>query len=207
MAEEELVQVHIRDDFYRDGFNRALIILGILILALALVCSSIAYLAFSKPAPILFNTLPEFRTFADVPVREQYLSPSDLLQWSSDVIPKIFTVDFLHYDSQLTANQPYFTDNGWKIFQDQISNYLNPETIHSTKMFLNAAPTSAPYIINQGLINGKYAWWIQMSLNVSYSSYKKTYEVPLIVQALVIRIPTLENLYGIAIDNLIVTNG
>jgi intracellular multiplication protein IcmL len=70
-------------------------------------------------------------------------------------------------------------------------------------MFVNAQLTGAPFILNQGLLpEGKYAWRVQIPMNVSYSNGNTR---SLIIVALVVRIPTLDNLYGVAIDDMNIT--
>ena len=45
-----------------------------------------------------------------------------------------------------------------------------------------------------------------MPVNVSYSSLEGGKTLSLVLQALVIRVPTLDNLYGVAIDNVILVS-
>jgi len=78
--------------------------------------------------------------------------------------------------------------------------------IQSSKSFVNGSPGGAPFILNQGLLSGKYGWWVQMPVNVSYSSLEGGKTLSLVLQALVIRVPTLDNLYGVAIDNVILVS-
>ena len=76
--------------------------------------------------------------------------------------------------------------------------------IQTTKLFVNASAGGAPTIPNQGLLNGRYAWWVQIPLTLHRVTVARHDEMALTVQALVIRVPTLNNLSGIVIDNLVV---
>ena len=44
------------------------------------------------------------------------------------------------------------------------------------------------------------SWWVQMLININYSG---GYTQPLNLQVLIVRVPTLNNLYGVAIENII----
>ena len=208
MAGDELRSVSLRDDFYRDGYYKALTAAGVLLLAIALLVSVSLYLQLSKPAPVVFATGDEFRTLIPVPVNKPYLSTPELIQWTSDVLPQIFTFDFTNYNQQLKNYSSYFTANGLKNYTDQLRMYADYTAVTARKLFVNASPGGAPFIVNQGLLpQGVYAWLIQMPLNLSYSSANRGTITPLVIQALVVRIPTLDNLSGVAIEKLTVTKG
>ncbi len=205
-AEEESAQiVTLHDDYYRDGFIKLLMIAASIIAAILFLIAVSLYLHFKKPAPTTFLTSAEWRVQPAVPLTQPYLSTPDVLQWVSDVIPKSFTYDFVNYNEQLKMASANFTNEGWKIFLNQLNIYVNYNNVQAYKLFVNSAPASAPYIINQGLLSGRYAWWVQMPINVDFVSYDKASKQNLILQILVVRVSTLNNLNGIGIENVIVT--
>ena len=208
MAEEELQLVSLRDDFYRDGFYKAFTAFAILFLAIGLLIAVSLYLHFSKPAPVVFGTGDGFRTVAVVPVNQSYLKFPQLAQWASEVVPKLFTYDFVNYDREFEANKQYFAvdGNGWKAYLNLLKLHADATVIKDAKLFANAKPGGAPFLVNQGVLPnvGIYAWWIQMPLDLSYSNGN---EKTLTIQALIIRVPTLDNINGVAIENILATQG
>jgi intracellular multiplication protein IcmL len=207
-AREELQVVRLRDDFYRDGFYKILFALATIFVAIGLLVALSVYLYFSKPAPIHFRTTDhEWRVLGPVPLDQQYISTPDLIQWVSEVLPKIFTYDFIRYTDQVKNDAQYFTTNGWQKFLDQVNVYANYNGVQSNKLFINSFPAGAPFILNQGLLNGKYAWWVQMPVNITYINLSGKSTTPIVIQALVVRVPTLNNLSGVGIDNMIITKG
>jgi hypothetical protein len=115
-------------------------------------------------------------------------------------VPTLFNYDFVNYKSELQDNAQYFTENGWKNFLELLNSSIPYVTIMSAKLFVNGTADGAPYVINEGLLAGRYSWWVQTSVNINYSS---RYTQSLNLQVLVVRVPTLNNLYGVAIDNII----
>jgi intracellular multiplication protein IcmL len=206
MAEEELEIIRLRNDFYRDGFRKILFALCVMLAAIALLIATSLYLYLAKPAPIEFATDNEWRILPPIPLDQPYLREADLLQWVSNVLPSLFTYNFLNYTVRFNNNAQYFTPNGWKKIQDIVNMFVPYNTVQSAKSFTNGSAGSAPFILNQGVLSGKYGWWVQMPINVSYSNLDGANALSLVLQVLVMRVPTLNNLYGVAIDNVIVVS-
>lgn len=206
MAEEVQV-VQLRDDFYRDSFGKVVVIISGVIGAIALMVGVSLYFFLNKPPPVTFPVATEWRVRAPVPLDQAYLSTPDLLQWVSDVVPKAFNYDFNHYNDQLKESSQYFTSDGWKVFLDQLNIYANYNNVQAYKMFVNASPTAAPSILNKGLISGRYAWWVQLPININYAGYSAPADKALTLQILVVRVSTLNNLTGVGINNIIVAKG
>lgn len=197
-------EIEIRDDFYRDSFGKVIFVILSTMVAIALLIALAAFLYLNQPPPRTFLTENEWRVVKPVPVERPYLSDPDLLQWVSDAIQKAFVFDFVYYDDQLKNATQYFTTNGWKVFLNQLNIYANYNKVQADKSFITAAPSSAPFVLNRDTVAGRYSWWVQMPLTLRYSSYTGTSTQPLTLQVLVVRVPTLDNLNGVAIDNVLV---
>lgn len=205
MAEEELQIVRLRTQFYRDGFSKVLIAMFLVIAAIITLIAISIYLHLTKPDPVSFATDSEFRILAPVPLDKPYLSNADLLQWVSEALPASFTYDFLNYNSEQQMLTQYYTSKGWQSLLGQLNNYhADFNSLQNAKMFVNATLTGAPIILSQGVLpEGKYAWRVQMPMNVRYSNLIDTRSLVIIV--LVVRIPTLDNYYGVGIEDLNIT--
>lgn len=204
MAEQQLHVVELQDDFYRDSFGRVIFIIISLLGAIALLIVASVYLYLEKPSPVYFPVAEEWRVLPPVPVTQPYLTEPDLLQWTSDAILKSFVFDFNRYNDQLKNASQYFTPDGWRIFLNQLNNYANYTNVQTNKLFINAVPAGAPFILNQGLLSGRYAWWVQMPVTLNYIAANRTTPQTLMLQVLVVRVPTLNNLNGVGIDNVII---
>ncbi|MHB1946488.1 MAG: DotI/IcmL/TraM family protein [Gammaproteobacteria bacterium] len=207
MAGEELQVVRLRDDFYRDGFYKIVLALAVIVIAIILLVALSIYIYLSKPAPVYFSADNEWRILQPVPLDKPYLHEPDLIQWVSEAIPNVFTFDFLHYSDQLKGVNPYFTPNGLSKFLALVNVYANADKVQNSKLFISCSPSGAPFIINQGELNGRYGWWVQMPITLNYITVDKSSATDLVLQVLVVRVSTLDNLYGVAIDNMITTKG
>lgn len=207
MAGEELQVVRLKDDFYRDGFYKILLALLTILVAITFLVLLSVSLFLAKPAPVNFRVDNDFRILPNVPVDQEYISQPDLIQWISQTLPIVFTFDFVSYTKQLKNAAQYFTSNGWSKYLDQINVYVNFNSVQDQKIFVNSYAAGAPFVLNQGVLSGKYAWWIQMPINVHYITVDRHSIQPLVIQALIVRVPTLNNLYGVGIENIIVSKG
>lgn len=207
MPEEEQQIVELRDDFYRDSFGKVVIIITGICVAIVLLIGLSLYFYFDQPPPVNFYVGDEWRVQKPVPLDQPYLSEPDLLQWVSDVLPKSFNYDFNHYNDQLKQSAHYFTADGWKIFLNHLNIYANYNNVQAYKLFVNGSPADAPIILNKGLLSGRYAWWVQMQVDINYAGFNPPPNKTLTLQVLVVRVSTLNNLTGVGIDNVIVSTG
>lgn len=204
MAEEEQQVVRLRSEFYRDGFKTVLIALVLVFLAIAALLALSIHLFLSKPAPLYFKTDNEWRVLAPVPLNQAYLSDADLLQWVGQALTASFSYDFLKYKAEQQGNLQYYTSKGWDNLLGQLNNYHEDyNSLQTSRQFVTAQLSGAPFILNKGVLpEGKYAWKVQIPMNLSYSSGIKH---SLVIIALVVRIPTLNYLYGVGIDDMKIT--
>lgn len=207
MAGEEAQVVRLKDDFYRDGFYKVIFSLLAISIAIVFLVVLSLYVHFTKPEPVNFVADNEWRILPPVPLNQPYLSTADLTQWVSEVLPTAFTFDFVNYSKYLKNAAQYFTENGWNKFLEQVNVYANFNTVQNSKLFINSDPAGAPFILSQGLLDGKYAWWVQMPLTLQYINADKVTNTDLVLQVLVTRVPTLNNLNGVGIENIVVAKG
>ena len=194
----------LRDDYYRDGFDKVMIaclgVMGGVVLSAIIA----GYFYFDQPPPVGFAAGEEWRVQSPVPLDQPYLNTTDLLQWVSNVLPQVFHYDFTYYNEELKTYAAYFTQNGWRGFLNQLNIYANYNNVQRYKLFINGSTVGAPFILNEGLLSGRYAWWVQMPIDINYTGYERSSTQSLTLQVLVVRVPTLNNLNGIGIDNIII---
>lgn len=207
MAEEEFTIVTIEDNYYRDCFSRVLVIIGCLVASIAALVAMSLYVYLTEPPPVTFGVANDWRIVAPVDIQEPYLTDGDLLQWVTDAVPRFFDVDFLHIDDQLVQLKQYFTDNGYQVFLNQFNNNVDRDKLQTGKMFATNEITGAPIIVNQGTLSGRYAWWVQIPINISYAGMDTIPSSSIKLTLLVVRTETSNNLNGVAIDNVLVEKG
>jgi intracellular multiplication protein IcmL len=195
----------LKDDFYRDGFRTILLSLVMIGGAIGLLVVISLYFFLHQVLPVNLPTYEDWRVQPEVPLQKPYIHQADLMQWVSTAIPDLFTTDFISYDQNLKNDYHYFTPAGWAKYIEVVNTYLNRDDVAKNKYFLMANANSAPTVLNQNVLEGKYAWWVQMLVELQYSDPENgSHNTKLDVRVLVVRVPTLNNLDGVLIENIIV---
>lgn len=199
MNQTGLELIHLRNNFYRDNYRRVVMaLLLMIIINIALGCI-IAYQVINRPQPIYFATSNDGKIIKLQPLNQPVISHAELLQWATMAATEANTFSFANYRKQLQDAAGYFTNNGWKEFNAALKRSRNLETVIARKLVTNAVATGAPVILDQGIINGRYAWSVRLPLLITYESASSSIRQAVIVTLLITRVPTLDTPKGIAI--------
>ena len=159
----------------------------------------IFYQASNQPQAKYFATSSDGRITPLSPLSQPVVSTSALLQWANQAAVAAYTYNFVTYRKQLQEASEYFTPEGWRNYEKALQGSRNLETVLARKLVVTAVATGAPVVLDQGRIRGRYAWKVQMPVLVSYQSATTTYQQPLTLTLVVVRVSTLNVPKGIAI--------
>ena len=204
MAEDALTAVTLRNTFYRDGQRKIVLILLFSVIVNVLMLSLLGYLLTHPPAPKYFATSINGRITPLFALDEPNQSDSAVLQWTNQAAIAAFTYNFVNYRAELQASSEFFTSSGWTQFLSALQSSNNLDAVKTKKLIVSAVATSAPIILQKGLLNGRYSWRIQMPLLVTYQSASEFSQQRNIVTILVTRISTLNSPRGIGISQFVV---
>jgi len=207
MAEDASEVIKLRNNFYRDNYKRVVSsVLFLLIINVSLV-GVVFYQIANRPEPQYFATSVDGRVIPLYPLSEPMMAPTELLQWASRVAVAAYSYNFVNYRDALQSVQNNFTPDGWKYFEDALKGARNLESVIAKKLVVSAVATAAPVILDQGVINGRYAWKVQMPLLVTYQSASEQTQQPVVVTIVVSRVPTVNMPRGIAIASFVSSTG
>jgi intracellular multiplication protein IcmL len=74
------------------------------------------------------------------------------------------------------------------------------EMVETNQQVLTAAPRSAPVLIKEGLVNGRYQWQVELPIVVTYQAGSQTRSDSLLLTLLIVRVPKLESPNGVGIE-------
>lgn len=203
MAQDALEIIKLRKNFYRDSYRVVVVILLIAVLIIAALCGIIAYQQTHKPAPQYFATTSDGRLIPMIPLSEPNLNDAAVLQWVATAVLSLYTYDFLNFRATFQNNEQYFTPDGWRAFLAGLASSRNLETVQQKKLTVQAVPAGAPIITHEGLLDGRYAWQVQIPILVTYVSLSQESYEHLMLIVLIQRTSTLDTKYGIGIAQIV----
>ncbi|CDZ76918.1 Macrophage killing protein with similarity to conjugation protein [Legionella massiliensis] len=204
MAEDALMAVSMRNDFYRDGQRKTMLALLLSIIINFVLASLLVYLLTHPPEPRYFATSIAGRITPLFPLNEPNQSDSAVLQWSNQAAIAAFTYNFVNYRDELQSSSGFFTADGWTQFLNALQQSNNLDAVKAKKLIVSAVATRAPIILQKGLLNGVYSWRVQMPILVTYQSASEFSQQNNVVTMLITRVPTLNSPRGIGISQFVV---
>jgi intracellular multiplication protein IcmL len=203
MADDAIELVRLRNEFYRDSYRRVLAILLLAFLIVFILISALVYVITHPPAPKYFATDSTGRIVPLIPLDQPNLSTPALLQWANIAAVAAFTFDFVNYRQQLQAASEYFTPPGWEAYMQAVQSSNNLGAVIEKKLTVSAVATGAPVVLQQGILNGRYSWKVQIPLLVTYQSANQISQQNLVATLFIARVSTLNSAQGVGIAQFI----
>ncbi len=203
MKDDAVEIVRLRNQFYRDNYRRVISALLICFLAILVLAGIIFYMITHQPQPKYFATTPDGRIIQLMPLDRPNQSNATVLQWANSAAVAAYSFNFVNYRKALQDASSYFTPDGWEQFLSKLEGSNNLAAITSRKLIMNAVATGAPVILEQGILNGRYSWKVQMPMLVSLESASQVIQQSLNITMLITRVSVLDNPKGIAIAQFV----
>ncbi len=204
MPQDALIAVEMRNNFYRDGQQKVVLILLLSILVNFVLAAILIYIITHPPAPKYFATSISGRITPLFPLNEPNQSDSAVLQWANQAAIASFSYNFVNYRTELQASSGFYTAEGWDQFLKSLQDSNNLLAVKASKLVVSAVATSAPIILQKGVLNGQYTWMVQMPMLVRYQSASEFSEQNNVVTIRVTRVSTLNSPRGIGISQFVV---
>lgn len=196
-----LVTVITRNEFYRDGF-RNLIKIAVLeaLIIVGLILTLIVYMNSAKSFDRYFATTADGRIMQLVPLDRPNMTTAALMSWVAQAATEVMTFGFHDYQRRLQQSSRHFTKRGWESFTVALQKAGIVDSVTTQQQVVTATPRSAPVLVQQGVLGGKYRWIIQMPLQVTYRNGAQTRTDNLKLNLVIERVPSLENPNGVGIE-------
>ena len=135
----------------------------------------------------------------DIPISQLYQGQSEIVAWAQSTALKTFTYDYKNYQNNIQNLSGFFTDSGWKDFQNALNNSKIFDAVKEKKIVVSAVTTVAPILINPTL-NEVSQWKVQIPLLVTYHSMSTFGQNNVMVTMVITRTPTTNAPQEIAIS-------
>lgn len=204
MADNAITAVVHRNQFYRDNYRRAMIVLLLSILLNSILAGTLIYIVTNPPQPKYFPTSVNGRITPLLALDQPNQTDSAVLQWANQAATAAYSYNWLTYRKELQAASEFFTRSGWRDFLQALQESNTLEAVTSKKLIVSAVATRAPTILDKGVMNGVYTWRVQIPLLVTFQSGSEFTQQNNIVTMTIVRVSSLSNPRGIGISQFLV---
>ncbi len=173
---------------------------SLLAISAAVLSAGLTYLSLQQPDVKYYATTRSGMNIPMVAMSTPLVTTQYILEWSSIAIRKVLNLNFSNIDTNLENARPYFTDNGYGAFTDTLKNSGLFQDVVQKHLIISAVAGRA-VITSTGVANGKYFWNVQMPVLETIQTASTTVSNSLVANLRVSRVPSLESVQGVAIDN------
>jgi intracellular multiplication protein IcmL len=210
---KDVVKVHgvervtHRNQFYWGSYRYIALCVAILLFLNVLLIGFIIYQRITWPKPKYFATTTDGRPIPVVNLTLPYYSdPTVVLDWATQAIQAIYSLDYVTWRKVLQDAEAYFTTKGYMDFIRALKASTNLNAVKADKYIVSVVITGKPVLTRQGqrTPDVPYSWSLQIPVTVNYqNSSNKTISQVGVMQIDVERASLLRHEVGIAIAQLV----
>lgn len=201
-----------RNEYYRDGYRVLLsvsIMQAMVIVILLLLMFYVVHV--NQKENVYFATREDGSLIQMVPVTDPNLSTAAVTAWAAQAATEVMTFGPSDYRRRLQESSRNFTRLGWQNFVTALEKSGTFDAITGRLQNITAAPAGAPVITEEGTKIGpngrpRYEWRVELPLVVTFEGGGARRSDRLIVNMLIVRVPTLESPNGIGIEQWVARN-
>lgn len=160
----------------------------------------------AQPEPKFFAAGDDGRVIELVPLDRPLLKDSRLINWASNAVTESLDMDYLKYRDQLAEAQEYFTDSGFQGFIKALKDSGNLESIKKNRYIVYATLDGSPKILREAESGGRHYWQMVIPVQIGYESAEQVRNQKLDAKLTLVRVPTTESKYGVAIHRILLDN-
>lgn len=196
--------VVIRNEFYKDGY-RSILKLAVFqsLIIISLIGAMFFIIHIHQPENRYFATTEDGRLIPMVPLSEPNLSTPALMSWVAQATTEVMTFGFNDYKRRLQEASRNFTKTGWESFTTALQRSRIIEMVDQNQQVVTAAPQGAPILQQEGIVQGRYQWIVQVPMALTYQSGSQTRSDYLMITVVVVRVSRLESPNGVGIEQWI----
>jgi intracellular multiplication protein IcmL len=199
-----LGSVLVRNEFYRDGYRvlqSVAVMQAITIVVMIFVMLYVVHI--HQPEYRYFATTEDGRLVPMVPLSEPNLSTPAITSWAAQAATEVMTFGFHDYKQRLQESSKNFTKTGWVSFTKALDAAQILSTVSTQLQVVTSAPTAAPVVMEEGVVNGRYQWRVQVPITTRYKSSQGDRPETRVITMLIVRVPRLESANGVGIEQWI----
>ena len=190
---------------WHKNVTRLSLVANVVLAASVGVMACMTYLSWSYEAkPKYFAVTPSFQIKRLTPLDQPAMSKSGMLDWATKAVTETLTLNFVNIEGQLTAVRDLYTEDAFMSMINALKESGNLKYILDNRLVMHAVPKAPPTITNEGTVQGRMFWRLQIPLKLGYESSGGTATTQsLIATVLVQRVSPLKHANTLAIARIV----
>lgn len=183
-----------------DRVRRRIVIQSWILLALAPLLPLI--LPFTQPIYHYYSMNPNKEYWPMAGLDMPNITNRAILSWATVSVTEVMTMGFGDISKRMPQQRNRFTDEGWDAYMKMFDELKIKDTFKQSQLIMTTVPSNMPVIIKQGLNRDRvYQWDIEMPIIMTYATNNNvTTGQRGMAHLSIIRVPTVDNFAGIAIN-------
>ncbi len=133
------------------------------------------------------------------------ISQAKILNWTSDKIIQLLSLDYVNYQEHLQDHNAAFTVTGWGQFVTMLRQSGLIKNIIDHHFVTLVIPTRAPFILSEGIDNNHYTWRVEMYFNLYQQALTYRHFTPMKCTLLIEKISDQYTPTGLVINEFSLT--
>lgn len=208
-AQDGLEVVQHRNSFYKEGSNKLYIAAGFAIAGVFLQVL-IAFLGFTaKNERVYFASDKNGSLIKLVPLGQPNQKNEVVAQWMQNALVDTFSFNFTNLNSRLNeTTMKWFTSNGADQFLKEMKSSGHLEVVSEGRMIMSLTLDNTPILVSYGPARDTdiYTWILQADAVLTFRTQSKEYSKKVRFTVNVERRSVLENVDGLGIAKIVMTN-
>lgn len=193
------ITVSNKDRFSFDGiwWLRILVLIQLIFLGGLIVFNVEQFI--HKPKPVYFPIKKSDQLVDNIPLEQPTLTEGELLNWVTEAMIVSFSFNYHNYNKITDKIEEYFDPLGMESYFDLLKKDENIQQVVSNKLILSGRPTAAPRIIKDQIINGVWAWEIELPFILKFRNQIFSFNKELNLTMLILRVTETVSPVGVKI--------
>lgn len=199
-----------RNDFYRDGNKKMYVAAGIALIALVLQVF-VAYLGFTaKNERVYFATDKNGSLIKLWPLGQPNQKDEVVAQWMQNALVDTFSFNFTNMTPRLSeSTMQWFTPSGREQFLSEMKSSGHMDVVNDGRMIMSLTLDHTPVLYAKPAPapdTGIYTWRMQADAVLTFRTQSKEYSKKVRFTVAVERRSVLDNVQGLGIAKIVMTN-
>ncbi|MGD0465972.1 MAG: DotI/IcmL/TraM family protein [Gammaproteobacteria bacterium] len=195
----DLLTITSKNSFSKDSLVWLRLVIVIQLIFLGCQIAFIVIQFNNKPEPVYFSLNKNDQLINATPLEQPGLTDAELLNWVTEAMIVSFSFNYHNYENISEKIDEYFDSAGIASYLKMITEHKQIQQVVDKKLILSGRPTAAPRVVQDGVVDGRYAWQVLLPFILKFNNQKTKVDTELTLNILIVRTPEQQASLGVKI--------